>query len=130
MFQNIKFPILLPFLQKNKKIIIPDYYDLKKEFGDSIDVYQVNRYDLKDKSDIQKIKDFKIDIAFCIGWQRLIPAEILSSVSVGIFGMHGSSQNLPKGRGRSPMNWSIIENRKYFIQTYLNINLELMMEIY
>ena len=100
--------------EKNKKIIIPDYYDLKKEFGDSIDVYQVNRYDLKDKSDIQKIKDFKIDIAFCIGWQRLIPAEILSSVSVGIFGMHGSSQNLPKGRGRSPMNWSIIENRKIF----------------
>ena len=52
--------------EKNKKIIIPDYYDLKKEFGDSIDVYQVNRYDLKDKSDIQKIKDFKLILPFVL----------------------------------------------------------------
>ncbi len=28
--------------------------------------------------------------------------------------MHGSSMNLPLGRGRSPMNWSIIEGRKVF----------------
>jgi len=35
-------------------------------------------------------------------------------MTVGAFGMHGSSMNLPLGRGRSPMNWSIIEGRKSF----------------
>lgn len=29
--------------------------------------------------------------------------------------MHGSAENLPKGRGRSPMNWSILEGRTSFI---------------
>ena len=49
-----------------------------------------------------------------MGWQRLIPEEILNNITIGVFGMHGSSPNLPKGRGRSPMNWSIIEGRKHF----------------
>ena len=29
--------------------------------------------------------------------------------------MHGSSEPLPRGRGRSPMNWSIIEGKNKFI---------------
>ena len=49
-----------------------------------------------------------------MGWQRLIPDNILSSTKIGIFGMHGSSEGLPKGRGRSPLNWSLILNYKYF----------------
>ena len=28
--------------------------------------------------------------------------------------MHGSAKDLPFGRGRSPMNWSLIEGRKWF----------------
>jgi UDP-4-amino-4-deoxy-L-arabinose formyltransferase/UDP-glucuronic acid dehydrogenase (UDP-4-keto-hexauronic acid decarboxylating) len=49
-----------------------------------------------------------------MGWQRLIPDAVLGSISSGVYGMHGSSQNLPVGRGRSPMNWSIIEGRRWF----------------
>lgn len=108
--------------QKNTEIEIPDYCDLKSKFEKSIDVYHVNRYDLKNRDDIDKIKSLKIDIAFCIGWQRLIPEEILKNISVGVFGMHGSSQNLPKGRGRSPLNWSIIENRKFFYTNLFKYN--------
>ena len=108
--------------QKNIEIVIPDYSDLKSKFEKSIDVYHVNRYDLKNREDIDKIKGLKIDIAFCIGWQRLIPEEILKNISIGVFGMHGSSQNLPKGRGRSPMNWSIIENRKFFYTNLFKYN--------
>tara|TARA_B100001057_G_C22862527_1_gene955123 strand:- start:3102 stop:4103 length:1002 start_codon:yes stop_codon:yes gene_type:complete len=99
---------------KNLKINIPDYSDLKKIFGSKIKTYQVNRYDLNDNDDIKTILNYQIDIAFCVGWQRLIPEKILKNVKIGVFGMHGSSQNLPKGRGRSPMNWSIIEDRKTF----------------
>ncbi len=94
---------------------VADYYDLStyaKERG--INLYTSRYYSLKHEADLEQIKQLKIDLAFVIGWQRLIPAEVLSSLSIGAFGMHGSSMNLPLGRGRSPMNWSIIEGRKSF----------------
>ena len=31
--------------------------------------------------------------------------------------MHGSAMKLPRGRGRSPLNWSIIDNHKIFYNT-------------
>ena len=49
-----------------------------------------------------------------MGWQRLIPQWLLNKLSVGAFGMHGSSKPLPHGRGRSPMNWSLIQNKEIF----------------
>ncbi len=94
---------------------VADYFDLlsiAQERG--ISVYQAKQYSLKSPADQDYICSLNIDIAFVIGWQRLIPAEILSGLSIGAFGMHGSSMNLPLGRGRSPMNWSIIEGRQVF----------------
>ena len=94
---------------------VADYYDLKTEAEQmGITVYHAQKYSLKNESDQSYINGRGIDIAFVIGWQRLIPAEILSGMKVGAFGMHGSAMNLPLGRGRSPMNWSIIEGRQVF----------------
>jgi methionyl-tRNA formyltransferase len=98
-----------------KKNEVADYLDLSdwaKEMG--IDVYSVKHYGLKNATDIEYINSLKLDIIFVAGWQRLIPESILNKLSVGAFGMHGSSMNLPLGRGRSPMNWSILEGRKVF----------------
>ncbi|GJM31930.1 MAG: methionyl-tRNA formyltransferase [Saprospiraceae bacterium] len=97
------------------KHAVADYYDLKA-YGAArgIEVYTAKYYSLKSKTDQDHINSLNIDLAFVIGWQRLIPAEILSGLNIGAFGMHGSSMNLPLGRGRSPMNWSIIENRNAF----------------
>jgi methionyl-tRNA formyltransferase len=55
-----------------------------------------------------------LDMLLVMGWQRLIPDWFLSSLSIGAFGMHGSSKPLPHGRGRSPMNWSLIQNKDRF----------------
>ncbi len=57
-----------------------------------------------------------------IGWQRLIPEWLLVQTESGVFGMHGSSRALPYGRGRSPMNWSIIQNRSMFITNLFRYN--------
>src|SRR3989338_7611323 len=46
------------------------------------------------------------------GYMDLRP--FLKSLSVGAFGMHGSSKPLPFGRGRSPINWSLIQDKKIF----------------
>ena len=97
------------------KFNVADYCDLNR-FGtnNNINVYRAKQYNLKSKEDLDFISSLNIDLVFVIGWQRLIPETILQSLSIGAFGMHGSSMNLPLGRGRSPMNWSLIENRKFF----------------
>ncbi len=77
-------------------------------------IYVANSYSLNDE-DITAIKNLNhASLGFCIGWQRLIPNPLLSMFSVGIFGMHGSARDLPFGKGRSPMNWALIEGRKLF----------------
>jgi methionyl-tRNA formyltransferase len=97
------------------KNAVADYDDLTS-FAARLDVpiYQAKSYGLTSAEDQAYLAELKIDIAFVIGWQRLIPSPVLDTISIGCFGMHGSSMNLPLGRGRSPMNWSIIEGRKVF----------------
>ena len=98
---------------KGDRFSVADYCDLR-EFAEknNIEVYDAKRYNLS--ADISNIVDLNIDIAFVVGWQRLIPSAILENMSIGAFGMHGSSMDLPLGRGRSPMNWSILEGRKCY----------------
>ena len=49
------------------------------------------------------------------GWQRLVPDKILKTLKYGGLGQHGSSEFLPKFRGRSPLNWSIIMGKRRLI---------------
>lgn len=101
--------------QGGEKHEVADYFDLKEAAeARGIQVYQANYYSLKHPADQAYINGLGIDLAFVMGWQRLIPAEILAGLSIGAFGMHGSAVNLPLGRGRSPMNWSILEGRQSF----------------
>ena len=97
------------------KNAVADYCDLR-ETAEKLNIgfYQAKSYSLKDAEDVENINRMNLDLAFVIGWQRLIPGELLQNVSIGVFGMHGSSMDLPLGRGRSPMNWSILEDRKFF----------------
>ena len=116
LLKNVKISNIITISpSKGKRFEVADYYDLTK-FSQkyNIDLYQSSKYSLKDPFDIENIRSLNIDLAFVAGWQRIIPEEILNSISTGAFGMHGSSMDLPLGRGRSPMNWSIIEGRKYF----------------
>jgi len=93
-----------------------DYEPLAKLHN--IPVYYVKSFSMKDKMDVQFFKENKFDLLLQGGWQRLFPVEILNTFSVGCIGVHGSSDFLPKGRGRSPLNWSLIENKKRFIMQY------------
>jgi methionyl-tRNA formyltransferase len=83
--------------------------------SNNIPIYYVKTYSLKDRDDIEFFKQKKFDLVILGGWQRLIPEEILKTLSIGAIGGHGSSNFLPKGRGRSPLNWSLIQNKKRFI---------------
>ncbi|MBK7939262.1 MAG: hypothetical protein IPJ82_20250 [Lewinellaceae bacterium] len=120
LLENLNIPFKIRHLitsdpEAGQKHDVADYLDLK-EIAESkgISVYRAKYYSLKNPADQEYLRSLKLDLAFVVGWQRLVPPEVLSGLSIGAFGMHGSSMNLPLGRGRSPMNWSIIEGRQAF----------------
>jgi methionyl-tRNA formyltransferase len=86
-----------------------------------IPIYRAHSYSLKSDKDVEFFKGQKFDLLIQGGWQRLFPKEVLDTLSIGAVGIHGSSEFLPKGRGRSPINWSIIEDKKRFIMHYFII---------
>ena len=102
--------------KQSEKYDISGYYDFTYLAEvHKIPVYYPNSYSLKSKEDILFFNENRFDLLIQGGWQRLFPIEVLSALSIGALGYHGSSDPLPKGRGRSPLNWSLIENKKRFI---------------
>ena len=94
---------------------VAGYYDLRpflKERG--IPYILAKTYSLTSEKDQAALLELKLDVMLVMGWQRLLPDWLLESLSVGAFGMHGSSKPLPHGRGRSPMNWSLIQGKDTF----------------
>jgi UDP-4-amino-4-deoxy-L-arabinose formyltransferase/UDP-glucuronic acid dehydrogenase (UDP-4-keto-hexauronic acid decarboxylating) len=81
----------------------------------NINIFKSDSYSLKDDNCKEFFEKNTFDIGISMGWQRLIPKYILDKFSLGIFGFHGSCGYLPYGRGRSPLNWSIIEGARRFI---------------
>ncbi len=120
LIENLNIPYPIRYLvtlspQAGERHEVADYSPLKAwAEGRGIQVYEARYYSLRHPDDIAYIERLQVDIAFVIGWQRLIPAEVLASFRVGALGMHGSAANLPRGRGRSPLNWSLIEGRQAF----------------
>jgi len=90
------------------------------EFG--VPLRTVKKYSMNDEEDIAFFRERRFDILIQGGWQRLFPGEVLASLRVGGIGVHGSSEFLPKGRGRSPINWSIIEGKRRFILQFFIMN--------
>lgn len=79
---------------------------LKQEYG--IEVFETHSYGLKDEETNRFFEENTFELGISMGWQRLVPASVLSRFQVGVFGFHGNCGYLPFGRGRSPLNWSII----------------------
>jgi methionyl-tRNA formyltransferase len=81
----------------------------------SIPVYRPASYSLRVAEDYEFFQREQFDLLVQGGWQRLFPEKVLQTLRTGAIGVHGSSDFLPKGRGRSPLNWSIIEDRRRFV---------------
>jgi methionyl-tRNA formyltransferase len=90
------------------------YEELSAELG--IPLYVAESYALTSDRDLQFFREQEFDVLVMGGWQRLFPAGVLETLRVGGIGIHGSSEFLPLGRGRSPVNWSLIEGKRRFIQ--------------
>mgnify|MGYP000347923005 CR=1 FL=1 len=80
-----------------------------------IPTYYPETYGMDTDADLGHFRDLDADLLIVNGWQRLVPGEILRTVTRGALGLHGSAYGLPKGRGRSPMNWSLVEDLDRFL---------------
>lgn len=89
---------------------------LTEKYG--IPVHEADSYFLTDEKTQSFLRENTFDIGISMGWQRLIPQSVLDCFKYGIYGFHGNSGYLPFGRGRSPLNWSIILG-----DTRFNLNL-------
>lgn len=99
--------------EKHKVSGYVDYRPLAEKYG--IPVYTPEKFNLLDEKDLNFFKENGFSLLIQGGWQRIIPQEILDTFSIGAIGVHGSSDLLPKGRGRSPLNWSLILGKKRFL---------------
>ena len=105
---------LTPEQAKNSKVSgYKSFESLAQKFNTKISYPK--EYSMNNESDSLFFENEKFDLLIVCGWQRLIPENILKSFKIGGIGFHGSSEFLPKGRGRSPVNWSIIEGKDRFI---------------
>lgn len=50
------------------------------------------------------------DMLFVLGWSQLLSAEAIETFPLGVVGSHPSE--LPYGRGRAPIPWTILENQR------------------
>ncbi len=113
--EGIKINLITISPQTAQKNNVAGYLDLTKYASIFDTIYVAETYSLMGKNDVNYFSEIALhDVAFCVGWQRLIPSYILKKIKLGVHGMHGSARDLPFGKGRSPMNWSLIEGRKFF----------------
>lgn len=89
---------------------------LTEKYG--IPVHEADSYFLTDEKTQKFLNENEFDIGISMGWTRLIPESVLKCFRCGIYGFHGNCGYLPFGRGRSPLNWSIILG-----DTRFNLNL-------
>ncbi len=90
-----------------------DFRPLAERHG--VPLHVPRTYSLSDEADVAFFREGRFDLLVQGGWQRLFPAPVLQTLSIGAVGAHGSADFLPKGRGRSPLNWSLIEGRRRFL---------------
>ncbi|MGI8497816.1 MAG: methionyl-tRNA formyltransferase [Gemmatimonadaceae bacterium] len=101
--------------EKGTEQKVAGYYDLRPFLdGRRIPFTTATKYSLKSDEDRIALLELRLDVVLVMGWQRLLPDWWLESLSIGAFGMHGSFKPLPHGRGRSPMNWSLLQGRTLF----------------
>ncbi|MCQ6559710.1 methionyl-tRNA formyltransferase [Paenibacillus mendelii] len=84
----------------------------------------VDDYSLRSPECMAFFSSNEFDLGISVGWQRLIPQAVLSRFQTGVFGFHGSPGHLPYGRGRSPLNWSIIKGHTRFLNNLFMYNEE------
>lgn len=90
-------------VKKSGRVYIDDFCNEK-----NIKLVKCNN--INDPDIINVINTNEIDWLFIIGWSQIASLHVLSSVNLGVLGIHPTL--LPKGRGRASIPWAILKKLK------------------
>lgn len=108
-------PTVIVNLPQSFSSRISGYQDLANlEEASGIETLRPFSYSLTDGRDREALSALEIDLLIAFGWQRLIPEWLLEVPRLGAWGVHGSPEQCPRGRGRAVFNWSIILGYDHF----------------
>jgi len=92
-------------MDKHKK----SWHKSVKNHCEELKIPVVERNNLTER-DIPELKKIPIDLIFSVHWRRLLSKSIISLPKKGSINIHPAL--LPKYRGSSPINWTIINGEK------------------
>ncbi len=102
-------------LKKTKIVFLFDKSNNYKE--KYFDIFKSNRKYIFEKTyDLKKIK--KCDVLFIISYTKIIPIKLFKKVKLPLI-VHES--NLPKGRGCSPVLWEVLNKKKNFYVSIIEV---------
>jgi methionyl-tRNA formyltransferase len=79
-----------------------DYAGLCRQLG--LSAFEIE--DVNGPDGLAALGELDLDLAFVIGWTQLVRPEARGLVRDGLIGAHASL--LPSGRGRAPVNWTLV----------------------
>ncbi|NWO02288.1 MAG: formyl transferase [Idiomarinaceae bacterium] len=66
------------------------------------------------------LKNFNLDVIYCIGWSYLLDEELFSMPRLGVIGFHPAK--LPQNRGRHPIIWALALGLSETASTFFKID--------
>lgn len=117
--KSLGFHVLKIMYELNPQILdacitmydVADSRSCLKEIREYCKACSIRYFEVAGSCDISEIiVERKPDICFVVGWYRIIPSQILSSVPKGFIGIHNSL--LPAYRGQAPLVWAMMQGEK------------------
>lgn len=114
-----KYISIVGIISKKKNRYQSDFFDFENYARDrKIPYYKTSN--INNKTTFKWIKKIDPNLIFCFGFSQLIGRDLLDEFKNRIIGFHPSS--LPILKGRNPIIWTIILNRKYTGTNFFYIN--------
>jgi methionyl-tRNA formyltransferase len=73
------------------------------------------------KNTVEFLKEFELDVMYCIGWSYLLNDELLTMPKNGVIGFHPAK--LPENRGRHPIIWALVLGLPETASTFFKMDL-------
>ncbi len=114
-----QFEVVAVFGQEPKNITSISGFVNLKDICKNHHLNYIPFQQINDPYNIDLLKSLHPDIIFAVGFSQLVSEEILSIPSLGCIGFHPTA--LPKGRGRAPLSWLILNESQgaatFFLMT-------------
>lgn len=104
-----------PTIQK----VISDYVDLHPLCIEN-DIPVIDTMNVNSAETIEIIREFNPDFLFTLGWSQIFSKQLIGTFNEFIIGSHPTK--LPEGRGRAPVPWSIILEKKESAVSFFKID--------